>query len=82
MYSQVLDNLKGSAYGIKPDTLEGKLVIGQGYIGYYYMPRLSATNMNVYKRSVSTDEMKKLLGLEKELFYVRDGIVNKYARRV
>ena len=28
---------------------------------------------------LSTEEMKRLLGLEKELFYVRDGTVNKYA---
>ena len=28
---------------------------------------------------LATDEMKKLLGLEKELYYVRDGSVNKYA---
>ena len=33
-------------------------------------------SFNLY---LATDEMKKLLGLEKELFYVRDGIVNKYA---
>lgn len=33
-------------------------------------------SFNLY---LATDEMKKLLGLEKELFYVRDGTVNKYA---
>ena len=32
--------------------------------------------LNLY---LSTEEMKKLLGLEKELFYVRDGTINKYA---
>ena len=33
-------------------------------------------SLNLY---LATEEMKKLLGLEKELFYVRDGTVNKYA---
>ena len=33
-------------------------------------------SFNLY---LATDEMKKLLGLEKELFYVRDGTVNMYA---
>ena len=33
-------------------------------------------NLNLF---LSTSEMKKLLGLEKELFYVRDGALNKYA---
>ena len=33
-------------------------------------------NLNLY---LSTSEMKKLLGLEKELYYVRDGTINKYA---
>jgi len=33
-------------------------------------------NLNLY---LSTEEMKKLLGLEKELFYVRDGVINQYA---
>ena len=28
---------------------------------------------------LSTEETKRLLGLEKELFYVRDGTINKYA---
>jgi len=33
-------------------------------------------NLNVF---ISQTEVKKLLGLDKELFYVRDGTINKYA---
>ena len=33
-------------------------------------------NLNLF---LSTREMKRLLGLEKELYYVRDGTINKYA---
>jgi len=34
------------------------------------------SNLNLF---LSTREMKRLLGLEKELYYVRDGTINKYA---
>ncbi|XP_062853297.1 tyrosine-protein kinase RYK isoform X2 [Trichomycterus rosablanca] len=34
------------------------------------------SNVNVY---MSEDEVKKLLGLDAELYYVRDGVVNHYA---
>jgi len=34
------------------------------------------SNLNLF---LSTQEMKRLLGLEKELYYVRDGTINKYA---
>ena len=37
---------------------------------------LAGCNLNLF---LSTEEMKKLLGLEKELYYVRDGTINKYA---
>ena len=36
--------------------------------------RSVAANLNLY---LSDREVKRLLGLEKELYYVRDGIVNK-----
>jgi len=36
----------------------------------------ATSNLNLF---LSTQEMKRLLGLEKELYYVRDGTINKYA---
>jgi len=36
----------------------------------------ASSNLNLF---LSTQEMKRLLGLEKELYYVRDGTINKYA---
>ena len=36
----------------------------------------ATSSLNLF---LSTQEMKRLLGLEKELYYVRDGTINKYA---
>jgi len=48
----------------------------QKFLVWLSLASIVCGSFNLY---LATDEMKKLLGLEKELFYVRDGTVNKYA---
>lgn len=43
---------------------------------FYNILHLSTGTLDLY---LSTEEVQKLLGLDAELFYVRQGIVNKYA---
>lgn len=40
---------------------------------------LPATALGTFNLFISAKEVKKLMGLEIELFYVKDGIVNNYA---
>lgn len=47
-----------------------------GLVFSFALLPLTLGNLNVF---ISADEVKKLLGLPSELYYVRDGVVNSYA---
>merc|ERR1719365_320972 len=55
---------------MEPLSLLGSLALMSG------MAMPASATFNLF---LSTQEMKRLLGLENELFYVTDGRVNKYA---